>query len=369
MYTIYLSLLFLIGGAWVLGSKETGIISSIIKKAQAGGFLVVSINYQLCDGLGVRFPEFLIDCKRALRFIRSTVTEKMMNSNLDKINNNSLFSEFEDVEREGLSSIYKRLNPNDAKPLDISTIVASGDSAGGHLCQLLSLTSNDVHYQPGFETVDTSLIGVIDMFGPSEFHKTRKFAEEIVLGNKDGYLLNEGGSKSLFQPLSPITYFIQFEEEERSFSSGNSSCKNKVRLIPKLPKLPEYWLCFHGTCDGLVPIEEGRNFYNHFFRHLSQNNKINFYPTLENGYNKFLAKDSCKAIKKSIRIEAKGSQHGFLGVDCWRSEVCMLGVAVFLRQIVSERGLVEDLDLMLGSDDDVAEDGGVTVESVSIKVD
>lgn len=48
---------------------------------------------------------------------------------------------------------------------DASTLFLSGSSAGGHMSAIAALTQNDPRYQPGFEEADTSVSGVISLYG------------------------------------------------------------------------------------------------------------------------------------------------------------------------------------------------------------
>lgn len=48
---------------------------------------------------------------------------------------------------------------------DPSTLFLSGSSAGGHLSAIAALTQNEQRYQPGFEEADTSVTGVISLYG------------------------------------------------------------------------------------------------------------------------------------------------------------------------------------------------------------
>jgi len=48
---------------------------------------------------------------------------------------------------------------------DTSKLFLSGSSAGGHMSAIAALTQNDPRYQPGFEEADTSVTGVISLYG------------------------------------------------------------------------------------------------------------------------------------------------------------------------------------------------------------
>jgi len=115
------------GGGWVLGNKHEQALPLIYHLA-ARGWIVVTPNYRLSPR--VRFPEHLIDCKRALAWAR------------------------ENVARYGG---------------DPSFIAVTGGSAGGHLAALLGLTANDARLQPGFESVDTRVAACVPFYGVYDF--------------------------------------------------------------------------------------------------------------------------------------------------------------------------------------------------------
>jgi acetyl esterase/lipase len=120
-------LLYLHGGAWVLGDKrEQGI--PIMLHLAAHGWICVTANYRLSPK--ARFPDHLIDCKQALAWIKANIAE------------------------------YGG---------DPSFVVVSGGSAGGHLASLVALTPNDPAYQPTGEEVDTSVAACIPLYGVYDF--------------------------------------------------------------------------------------------------------------------------------------------------------------------------------------------------------
>ncbi|KAG0328892.1 hypothetical protein BGZ99_004204 [Dissophora globulifera] len=106
------------GGGWTGGSKSlTGpLLTELISRQ----WIVVSVDYRLHSKAG--YPSQLIDCKRALRWVKDEIR---------------IFGG----------------NPRN--------VIVGGDSAGGHLAALLALTPNQPEYQPGFEHVDTSVQGCV----------------------------------------------------------------------------------------------------------------------------------------------------------------------------------------------------------------
>jgi acetyl esterase/lipase len=126
------------GGGWFTGHKRQQALPMLLQLA-ARGFVCVSINYRLSPR--ATWPEHLIDCKLALAWIRKNVAE------------------------------YGG---------DPDYVLVTGGSAGGHLAAMVALTANKPEYQPGFESVDTSVRGCVPFYGVYDFtdrhkhHRTRE---------------------------------------------------------------------------------------------------------------------------------------------------------------------------------------------------
>jgi len=101
------------GGGWVVRQQARAGAAARIPPG-GRGWVVVTPNYRLSPR--ARFPDHLVDCKRALAWIRANV------------------------------ATYGG---------DPSFVAVTGGSAGGHLTALMGLTANDPRLQPGFESVDT----------------------------------------------------------------------------------------------------------------------------------------------------------------------------------------------------------------------
>lgn len=111
------------GGGWVVGHKRQQALPLLVDLASRG-FVCVSANYRLSPH--AKFPEHLLDVKRALIWIREHIRE------------------------------YGG---------DPDCVIVTGGSAGGHLASLVALTPNLPEYQPGHENVDTSVQGCIPLYG------------------------------------------------------------------------------------------------------------------------------------------------------------------------------------------------------------
>ncbi len=111
------------GGAWVIGDKREQAAPMLYELARRG-WVCVAINYRLSPG--ATWPDHIIDCKRALVWVREHIAE------------------------------YGG---------DPSFLAVSGGSAGGHLAALVALTPGQPEWQPGFEEADTSVDACIPFYG------------------------------------------------------------------------------------------------------------------------------------------------------------------------------------------------------------
>ena len=115
------------GGAWVIGDKrQQG--QPLLHHLAERGWVGVAPNYRRSPR--ATFPDHLVDVKRAVAWVRTHATEY---------------------------------------GADPDFVAVTGGSAGGHLAALLALTPNDAAYQPGFETVDTSVSACVPMYGVYDF--------------------------------------------------------------------------------------------------------------------------------------------------------------------------------------------------------
>src|SRR5262245_31372085 len=117
------TLIYLHGGAFRFGSKRFG-ARSLLYRLASQGWVCVSANYRLLPR--ARFPDPLIDVKKVIAWVREHGCE------------------------------YGS---------DPTAVFLGGSSAGGHLASLAALTPNERIFQPGFEGVNTSVAGVISLYG------------------------------------------------------------------------------------------------------------------------------------------------------------------------------------------------------------
>ncbi len=115
------------GGGWVLGTRRQA--APLLARMASRGWVCFSIDYRLSPE--VLMPEHLIDCKRALHWIRSQASE---------------FS------------------------IDPDAVFVTGGSAGAHLGLMMALTPNLPEFQPGFEEGQTAIQGFVGLYGVYDLH-------------------------------------------------------------------------------------------------------------------------------------------------------------------------------------------------------
>lgn len=111
------------GGHFRIGRKDTQSLPLLHHLARHG-WVCVSANYRLQPK--AEFPDYVVDAKRAIAWAREHAVEH---------------------------------------GVDPSMVVAGGDSAGAYLALFSALTFDQPRHQPGFEGSDTSLAGVVALYG------------------------------------------------------------------------------------------------------------------------------------------------------------------------------------------------------------
>jgi acetyl esterase/lipase len=194
-------MLFVHGGAWVVGSKREQGLPMLFELA-ARGWVCVTINYRLSPK--ATWPDQMVDVKRAIAWTKAHAAE---------------------------------FGGDTSKFLAIS-----GASAGGHLAALAALTPGDPEWQPGFEDLSTdvdacvALYGVLEMTGDPELagsqgHAIRRHLELAVFKSS----LTD--ARDRYEQASPMH-----------------------RITPGAPS----FLVLHGTKDTLVPVGVARAFVRAF---------------------------------------------------------------------------------------------------------
>ena len=114
------------GGAWLVGNKrQQG--RPLMNRMAAAGWVCVAVNYRLAPK--TRMPGQIVDVKAALAWVHEHVAE---------------FGG------------------------DPTRVVVTGGSAGGHLAAVAALTPGDPRFQPGFEAADTSVVGAVPVYPPTD---------------------------------------------------------------------------------------------------------------------------------------------------------------------------------------------------------
>jgi len=183
------------GGAWVFGNKDTQGLPLMNEMARQG-WVCVAPNYRLSPR--ATFPDHLIDCKLAIRWIRENVA---------------------------------------THGGDPAFIVVTGGSAGGHLAALVALTANEPGYQPGFEDVDTSVVAAVPFYAPFDFLEHNGVPSEEAEGQS-------------------------FVETWVMKSSPRKEREDWARASPirRIHDAAPPFFVLHGSHDSLVWPENGRRF-------------------------------------------------------------------------------------------------------------
>jgi acetyl esterase/lipase len=182
------------GGGWIMGSKDEQALPLMNQLAEMG-WVCVTVNYRLSPH--ATFPEHLIDCKRALAWVKENIAEYGGDPNF---------------------------------------IAVTGGSAGGQLCALMGLTQNDPEYQPGFEDTDTSVACCVPYYGVYD------------LANRNQTHYNDG----LVEILE--TRIMKGARDEIHEAWDRASPVMRVN-----ESAPPFFL-IHGASDTLVPVHEAREF-------------------------------------------------------------------------------------------------------------
>ncbi|KAJ1540513.1 hypothetical protein HK405_011296, partial [Cladochytrium tenue] len=116
--------MYIHGGAWKFGDKRAPVYPICYHFAAKENWVVINVKCRMSDHADLH--SMVLDLKRAIRWIRQN------------------------------QAIHGG---------DPAFLAISGGSAGGHLAALLYLTQNDPHFQPGFESVDTSVQAFVPIYG------------------------------------------------------------------------------------------------------------------------------------------------------------------------------------------------------------
>ncbi|NQX87274.1 MAG: alpha/beta hydrolase [Halioglobus sp.] len=184
------------GGAWIIGEKEQQGKPLMYHMAERG-WLCVAINYRLSPRSA--FPAHIIDVKKAIAWIRQHIAEYGGNPDF---------------------------------------VAITGGSAGGHLSSLAALTPNCKDWQPGFESVDTTLQAAIPFYGVYDFLDRHDVRPEMSMGDLLGGRVIQRS----------------FDEAPELWEAGSPLSHVSAAAPPMF--------VIQGTHDSLVWVEEARIFVN-----------------------------------------------------------------------------------------------------------
>ncbi|MDB4466248.1 alpha/beta hydrolase [bacterium] len=168
------------GGGWAAGSRlkaARGSFAALFKELLEEGFSVASVDYRLCrKGGSTRMRDCVIDAKDAVRFL---------------VKNSARLS------------------------LDPDRLFVFGDSAGGHIAQMLLLTpSRHLTGDADLANVDYKVTGGVSWYGPCDFENQDLFNHDDRPNFKDRFgprILGAGEVTPeerlrLYREMSPVNY-------------------------------------------------------------------------------------------------------------------------------------------------------------------
>lgn len=168
----YPVVVYIHGGAWVIGDKTDSETRTALNAALSQGYAVVSINYRLAQN--AKWPAQIYDCKAAIRFLRA---------NADKYG----------------------FNPDQ--------IAVWGASAGGHLAQFMGVTNGMDRFEDlsmGSAEYSSDVQAVISNYGISDLTKwdMPEWLNGITTTGKDPIttLLGDNYTREQALDASPITH-------------------------------------------------------------------------------------------------------------------------------------------------------------------
>lgn len=182
------------GGGWTIGTKEQQALP-LMNHLAAKGWVCVAANYRLSPK--ATFPDHLIDAKLALAWV---------------------------LEHAGEHGGDPRF------------VAVTGGSAGGHLAALLALTANDPEYQPGFESVDTTVRACVPFYGVYDW------CDELGIDPRDT-------RKRFFEKVVL----------KKRFADDPDAYRRASPLARVHPDAPPFFV-LHGALDSLVPVAQARHF-------------------------------------------------------------------------------------------------------------
>lgn len=171
--------LFMHGGGWTAGNKtigDRGVRFLGLRALNAQGFCVASVGYRLCTKDGaITVRDCVTDSKDALRFLAKNAEQ---------------FS------------------------LDVDRVFTWGDSAGGHLAQMVLLSPQESFPgDPALADARYRLVAGVSWYGPCDFEKTELFNGPGQTGVTDRFGpriirpdADEKAKLAAYREVSPVNY-------------------------------------------------------------------------------------------------------------------------------------------------------------------
>lgn len=177
----YPIVLYTHGGGWFNGSKENIVkppVAAPFLKLVEQGFAVVSINYRLTRQKSVLMRDCVIDAMDALRYLSKH---------------------------------------SEALGLDSDRVYVLGDSAGGHIAQMLLLANpNDFKGDKQLCKYEYNVIAGVSWYGPSDFTIKKLFETDDATKNPDRFSSRITKTESdpakieaMYKEMSPIFYLTK----------------------------------------------------------------------------------------------------------------------------------------------------------------
>jgi acetyl esterase/lipase len=239
-------LLFIPGGAWmafVTNKEQQG--RPLLREMAKSGWVCFAINYPTAPRK--KFPAQIVAVKRAIAWIRANAHS------------------------------YGG---------DPSFLMASGNSAGGHLSSLAALTGGDPDFQPGFESADTSVQAAVPIYGVYDFagalqdselpRSVRRYTRRKLLFLERGVVGRSlRASRELFESLSPM--------------------HRAGRQAPPM-------FLIHGEIDTFAHVEEGRRMAMRLRQVSTEPVAYAEIPGAQHAYDIFLSRRALETVRAISRF-------------------------------------------------------------------
>lgn len=242
------------GGGWThrFGSKNEQ-ARPLMNHMASQGWISVSVDYRLSPQ--ATFPEHIIDCKKALVWVKDNIAE------------------------------YGG---------DPDFIVATGGSAGGHLSSLLALSANDPDFQPGFEEANTEVQACVPFYGVYDFANSNDLQANSGLASfvgKTVMKLRLKGNEEAYRKASPINR-IHKDAPPFLIIQGDSdtlvSAPEAAYFASELDAISEQHVCY-------VELEGAQHAFDIFISSRSEHCK--------HGVNKYLSYVHAQYLAQEGRVE------------------------------------------------------------------